>query len=74
MSPVHGLVGHQQREQGGRPRGYTIEHALRFQFSTTNNVIENEAVLRGLRMAEAVGVTRVRVNLKLRNPRCCNAN
>nr|CAI44634.1 OSJNBb0013O03.14 [Oryza sativa Japonica Group] len=49
------------------PRGVPIRYAARLQFDTTNNTVEYEAVLLGLRKAKALGVRRllIRTDSKL---------
>ncbi len=41
------------------PNGVPIRYAARLQFDTTNNAVEYEAVLLGLRKAKALGVRRL---------------
>ena len=43
------------------PTGLRLQAALRFDFSTSNNEAEYEALIAGLRLAKAVGAKRVEV-------------
>lgn len=41
------------------PDGTNVEYALRFQFKTTNNEAEYEALLAGLRLAQDLGAKKI---------------
>ncbi|GJU35391.1 reverse transcriptase domain-containing protein [Tanacetum coccineum] len=45
------------------PEGVEFTYALRFQFETTNNEAEYEALIAGLRIAEKMGVKNLEVNV-----------
>ncbi|GJY14608.1 reverse transcriptase domain-containing protein [Tanacetum coccineum] len=45
------------------PEGVEFTYALRFQFETTNNEAEYEALIAGLRIAEKIGVKNLEVNV-----------
>ncbi|GKD94429.1 reverse transcriptase domain-containing protein, partial [Tanacetum coccineum] len=45
------------------PKGVEFTYALRFQFETTNNEAEYEALIAGLRIAEKMGVKNLKVNV-----------
>ncbi|GJU68822.1 reverse transcriptase domain-containing protein [Tanacetum coccineum] len=45
------------------PEGMEFTYALRFQFETTNNEAEYEALIAGLRIAEKMGVRNLEVNV-----------
>ncbi|GJW97871.1 reverse transcriptase domain-containing protein [Tanacetum coccineum] len=45
------------------PEGVEFTYALRFQFETTNNEAEYEALIAGLRIAEIMGVKNLEVNV-----------
>ncbi|GKC98015.1 reverse transcriptase domain-containing protein [Tanacetum coccineum] len=45
------------------PKGIEFANALRFQFETTNNEAEYEALIAGLRIAEKMGVRNLEVNV-----------
>ncbi|XP_020236690.1 uncharacterized protein LOC109816200 [Cajanus cajan] len=42
------------------PKGITLEQSLRFRFKASNNQVEYEALLAGLRLAEDMGVSRIK--------------
>nr|KYP64946.1 Retrovirus-related Pol polyprotein from transposon 17.6 [Cajanus cajan] len=42
------------------PRGITLEQSLRFRFKASNNQVEYEALLAGLRLAEDMGASRIK--------------
>ncbi|GJT05512.1 reverse transcriptase domain-containing protein [Tanacetum coccineum] len=46
------------------PEGVEFTYALRFQFETTNNEAEYEALIAGLRIAEKMGVKNLEVNVE----------
>jgi hypothetical protein len=43
------------------PEGHLLKHAIRFQYPTTNNEVEYEALLIGLRVAKVLGATTLKV-------------
>ena len=48
------------------PEGMEFTYALRFEFDTSNNEAEYEALLAGLRIAEKMGVKDISVNVDSR--------
>lgn len=42
--------------------GQRIEHAVHFSFATTNNVVEYEALLAGIRTTDTIGVTKIKIH------------
>ncbi|GJZ57297.1 reverse transcriptase domain-containing protein [Tanacetum coccineum] len=51
------------------PEGVEFTYALRFQFETTNNEAEYEALIAGLRIAEKMGVKNLEVERRLKTGR-----
>ena len=43
------------------PKGQLLKHVVRFQYPTTNNEVEYESLLTGLRIAKVLGATTLRV-------------
>ncbi|KAL6202407.1 hypothetical protein ACLB2K_026115 [Fragaria x ananassa] len=43
------------------PDGFKYKYALEFKFTTSNNAAEYEALIRGLQLAQEIGVKRVQV-------------
>jgi len=44
------------------PSGFTVEHSLQFKFKASNNQVEYEALIAGLRLAKDLGATRLKCN------------
>ncbi|GJZ87550.1 reverse transcriptase domain-containing protein [Tanacetum coccineum] len=55
--------GEKERGRGIDPEGKEYTYALRFEFETTNNEAEYEALLVGLRIAQEMEITKVAIFL-----------